>query len=97
VRGREQGGKRPVVILSGGTLNEYCDLVIVCSCSSRIKNFVGCPLLPKGKRTGLRLDSEALSFHIRSISQDRLIGKIGMVTTQELREILVGLGEYLRF
>jgi len=44
-QGREQAGMRPVVIVSGDSMNEYFDVVIACPISSKIKNFAGCVVL----------------------------------------------------
>ena len=41
-KGKEQKGKRPVVIISGNTMNRNFGIFIVCPISSKIKNYAGC-------------------------------------------------------
>ncbi len=90
-RGREQGGTRPVVIVSGNTMNEHFDVVIVCPISSKVKKYEGCVILPKGGHVGLKCDSEIITFQIRALSKERLSRRIGLVNKDELREIFRGL------
>ena len=97
VRGREQGGQRPVVIISGDTMNQHYDVRIVCPLSSTIKNFTGCLLLKKDKVNRLSMDSEILTFQVRTISKGRLIKKIGHITSGQLREVRLFLNEILSY
>ncbi|HEY4500779.1 MAG TPA: type II toxin-antitoxin system PemK/MazF family toxin [Candidatus Paceibacterota bacterium] len=90
-RGSEQAGKRPVVIVSGDTLNDALPIVIVVPTSSKIKSYPTCVVLSVNKATGLTKDSEAIPFQIRVLSKKRLFKRIGHVTADELREILKGL------
>ena len=52
-KGREQKGKRPVVIISGNVMNKNMGIFIVCPISSKIKNYVGCVKLEKNKTNNL--------------------------------------------
>ncbi|MBN1768623.1 MAG: type II toxin-antitoxin system PemK/MazF family toxin [Prolixibacteraceae bacterium] len=45
----------------------------------------------------LKSASEILTFHIRSLSKDRLVKKIGTITDQELTLIKQGLDDILRY
>ncbi len=49
VKGKEQKGKRPVVIISGNTMNKNFDVCIACPISSIIKNYAGSVKLDKNK------------------------------------------------
>ncbi len=84
VRGSEQAGYRPVVILSGNLMNKYLNLVIVAPLTSKIKNYKGNPILKANPKNGLKQNSEILIFHLRSISKERLKEKIGEITKTEL-------------
>ena len=97
VKGSEQAGYRPVVILSGDLLNKYLKVVIVCPLTTKVKNYKGNLVLQPGKSNGLKKPSEVLVFHIRSVSKDRLSKCIGMVTATELEEMKKGLGEMLKY
>jgi len=90
-KGSEQSGKRPVVIVSGDTLNDALPIVIVVPITSKIKSYPTCVLLLASKTNGLKEDSEAVPFQIRAIAKKRLTKKVGNVAEAELREILKGL------
>ena len=91
VKGSEQAGFRPVVILSGNLMNRYLKVVITAPLASNIKNYKGNPILNPSPLNGLKVKSELMVFHIRSISKDRLIEKVGKVAQSELDEALATL------
>ena len=97
VRGSEQAGFRPVLILSGNMLNTYLNVVIVCPLTSKIKNYKGNLIIKPNNENKLKVRSEVLTFHIRSISKERLIKKIGQISQSELNEIKKGLDDILRY
>ncbi len=97
VRGNEQKGYRPVVIISGDALNTYLNIVIACPLTSRIKNYKGNVLLEPNNENGLPLKSEILTFHIRSISKERLVNKIGNISKEELSTLMQSLDDILRY
>lgn len=45
VKGSEQAGCRPVVIISGNLLNKYLNVVITVPLNTKIKNYQGNPIL----------------------------------------------------
>lgn len=90
-QGSEQAGRRPVVILSGNLMNRFLKVVITAPLTSKIKNYQGNPILNPSNRNGLKVESELMVFHIRSISKDRLINRIGEVEQEELKMALVTL------
>ena len=90
-KGSEQSGKRPVVIVSGDTLNDALPVVIVVPITSKIKLYPTCVLLLANKKNGLKNDSEAVPFQIRAVAKKRLTKQIGHVTENEFREIFKGL------
>lgn len=92
-KGKEQKGKRPVVIISGDTMNKNLGIFIVCPVSSKIKNYVGCVRLEKNKTNKLSDDSEIITFQIRTIAKERMIKKIGEITNEQLKEIFYSLNE----
>jgi mRNA interferase MazF len=96
-KGSEQAGMRPVVILSGNLLNEHLNIVIVAPLTTKIKNYKGNPILTPTITNGLKNESEILVFHIRSISKDRLVKKLGKLEPGELDQALKTLNEILRF
>ena len=88
VIGSEQSGRKPVVILSGNLMNRFLQVIIAAPLTSKIKNYQGNPVLQPSQQNGLNTPSEVLVFHIRSISKDRLIEKIGEIEKSELNQAL---------
>lgn len=97
VRGSEQKGMRPVVIVSGNVLNEYMPIVIACPLTSKVKAYKGNIVLEPDQTNGLSAKSEVLTFHIRSISKERLVKKLGKISEQQLTELKQGLDDILRY
>lgn len=92
-KGKEQKGKRPIVIISGNTMNRNFDICIICPISSKIKNYTGSVKLAKNKINKLNEDSEILTFQVRTIAKERMMKKIGEITDEQLKEILHSLNE----
>lgn len=97
VKGSEQKGIRPVVIISGNAMNDNLGICIICPLTSRIKNYAGCLLLKKNPANGLDKDSEVITFQIRIISRKRLINRTGEITHDQLERITNGLNEILKY
>ena len=96
-KGSEHAGLRPVVILSGNLLNQHLNVVIVVPLTTKIKKYKGNPILAPVKATGLKAESEMLIFHIRSISKDRMVNKIGNIEPAELERSMKTLNEILKY
>ena len=77
-RGREQAGKRPVLVVSTDRFNEgAAELVVVLPITSKAKGIPWhVPLLP-GTGTGLRVKSFAMVEAVRCISRERLSKRLG--------------------
>lgn len=97
VKGSEQAGFRPVVILSGNLLNTHLPVVIVAPLTTRVKNYKGNPILDPTKENGLKSKSELLVFHIRSMSKDRLIKRAGTIEKGELTQAVNTLNDLLAY
>jgi mRNA interferase MazF len=96
-KGSEQAGLSPVVIISGNLLNEHLPVVIVMPLTTKIKNYKGNPVLKPSKANGLTNESEMLVFHIRSVSKDRLVEKLGSTEPSELEGAIKTLNDILRY
>jgi mRNA interferase MazF len=96
-KGSEQAGFRRVVIVSGNLLNENMPVVIVMPLTSKIKNYKGNPVLIPSAANGLKVSSEVLVFHIRSISKNRLIEKLGVIEGHELLLTTKTLNDVLKY
>lgn len=97
VRGSEQQGFRPVVIISGDLLNANLQIVIACPLTSKIKNYKGNVILDPTETNGLEKQSEIMIIHVRSISKSRLVEKIGSISNQQLTTLKQGLEDILRY
>ena len=96
-RGSEQVGYRPVLIISGNMLNKHLNIVIVCPLTTKINNYKGNLVLEPTMQNGLVDTSEILTFHIRSISKNRLLKRVGIISKDELSQIKLGLDDILRY
>lgn len=97
VKGSEQKGHRPVVIISGNLLNTYLQVVIACPLTTKIKGYKGNLILDPDEMNGLSERSEIMIIQIRSIAKESLIKKIGTITNEELTRIKQGLDDILRY
>jgi mRNA interferase MazF len=96
-KGGEQQGFRPVVVISGNLMNQYLQVIIACPLTTKIKNYKGNIVLEPNETNGLSEKSEIMIFHVRSITKDRLVKKIGSITENQLGELKQGLNEILRY
>lgn len=97
VRGSEQEGFRPVVIVSGNVVNTHLPVVIICPLTTKIKGYKGNVVLEPDPGNGLTQKSEIVIFQIRSVSKERLLRKIGEIPENRLKEIKQGLEDILRY
>ena len=97
IKGSEQQGVRPVVVVSGNAMNENLGICIVCPLSTKIKKYAGCLLLTKDSLNGLDQDSEVITFQIITISGERFIRKIGEINLAQLEVIKKGLNEIMTY
>lgn len=83
IKGSEQSGIRPVVILSGDLLNQYMPIVWIAPLTTKIKGYKGNPVLTPDEKNKLSARSEILVFHLRSVAKERLLRKIGEISNAE--------------
>jgi mRNA interferase MazF len=96
-KGSEQAGLRPVVIISGNLLNQHLPVVIAVPLTTKVKKYKGNPVITPTKVNGLKSESEMLVFHIRSISKDRFINKIGNIEPTQLETSIKTLNDILKY
>jgi mRNA interferase MazF len=95
--GSEQAGFRPVVIISGNLLNKHANVLICCPLTTKIKNYHGNLILQPSTLNGLTETWEVLTFHVRSLSKNRLKKKIGFLSKPEIAKIQKCLNEILTY
>ena len=78
IKGREQGGIRPVLIIQNDVSNKHSPVTIIAAITSKIfdKEFPTNVFISK-KSSGLDKDSTILLNQIRTIDVSRLIKRIG--------------------
>jgi mRNA interferase MazF len=94
VRGREQAGQRPVLIVSHDVFNERSGTVIAVAMTSQEPR-AGFPLTLESKATGLTKRSWVKISQIRTLSVDRIGRRIAHASEEELARVLQGLNEIL--
>ncbi len=94
VRGHEQAGRRPVLILSHDVFNERSGTVIAVALTSQEPR-AGFPLTLESKASGLTNRSWIKISQIRTLSVDRISQRIARASDEELARVLDGLYEIL--
>ena len=94
VRGREQAGQRPVLVLSHDVFNERSGTVIALAMTSQEPR-AGFPLTLESRATGLTKRSWVKISQIRTLSVDRIGRRIAHASEEELARVLQGLNEIL--
>lgn len=86
-RGREQAGKRPVLVVSANGFNKSpADLVVVLPMTSKDESIPWHVPLPPPEG-GTKTQSFIMCEAVRSISHDRLVQRWGAVTPATLDEV----------
>lgn len=93
--GREQGGRRPALVVSPAAFFRASHFVIVCPITSRVRPFGTSVVLPGG----LAVQGEILTSHVRSIDTTaRPVGHAGAaVPAAILAEVRVKLAALIGF
>lgn len=94
VRGNEQAGRRPVLVLSHDVFNERSGTVIALALTSQEPR-AGFPLTLESKATGLPKRSWIKISQIRTLSADRLGARLARASEEELARVVDGLYEIL--
>ena len=92
VRGHEQAGVRPVLIISHDVFNERSGTVIALAITSQLP-IAGFPLTMEITSARLPKRSWVKISQIRTLSVERLSNRLGAITPEELDEIIEGLNE----
>ena len=88
VRGSEQGGTRPVLILQNDIGNQYSSTTIVAAITSQIsKAKMPTHVEISGSRSGLNKDSVVLLEQIRTIDKSRLFQKVSSLNKELMSDV----------
>jgi mRNA interferase MazF len=94
VRGHEQAGMRPVLILSQDIFNEHSGTVIAMALTSQPQR-AGFPLTLELKTEKLPRQSWVKISQIRTLFVERIGKKLGRVSPAELAQVIEGLNEII--
>ena len=94
VQGREQAGRRPVLVLSHDVFNERSGTVIAVALTS-VPQRAGFPLTLELQSKGLPKKSWVKVSQIRTLAVERIGGRLGTAGPEELNQVIEGLREII--
>jgi mRNA interferase MazF len=94
VRGREQSGLRPVLVLSHDVFNERSETVIAVALSSQEPR-AGFPLTLESSARGLPKQSWVRISQIRTLSVERIGRRLARASEEEVDRVVEGLNEII--
>jgi len=94
VRGREQAGLRPVLVISHDIFNERSGTVIAVALTSQPQK-AGFPLTSELETANLPKRSWVKISQIRTLSVERIGKLIGKVAPEEIEMVIDGLNEII--
>ncbi|MDN3724402.1 type II toxin-antitoxin system PemK/MazF family toxin [Aequorivita sp. SDUM287046] len=97
VLGSEQAGKRPALIVSGNLANSNLKTLIACPLTSKLKNYHGNLILKPSVNNGLSKTSEVMIIHIRSLSKERFLKKMGSISKSDFNFVKEGLDKIIKY
>ncbi|MBI2087406.1 MAG: type II toxin-antitoxin system PemK/MazF family toxin [Deltaproteobacteria bacterium] len=94
IRGREQAGQRPVLILSQDVFNERSGTVIAVALTSQPQR-AGFPLTLELQATGLPKKSWVKISQIRTLAVERIGKVISRASPEDVAQVIEGLNEII--
>ena len=95
VKGSEQAGTIPVLIISGNLLNQYAPVVIVCPLTNSLMHYKGNVILSPNLENGLTASAKVMVYQVRSITKDRLFHRLGSVNQEVVTQLHGSLRDLL--
>lgn len=95
VRGREQSGRRPALVVASDLFLEQADtLAIIVPCTTRDRGWPNHVKLA-GKNLSLPDDTFAMTEQLRTVARERLFDVAGMIDIEVMHEVDVWLRDFL--
>ena len=94
IRGREQGGIRPVLVISKNIFNQRSGTTVILAITS-VKPKVKYPLVLELDCPSLPKRSWAKITQIRTISNERIGDYIGQINASQINEILAAINDLI--
>ncbi|MBI2267842.1 MAG: type II toxin-antitoxin system PemK/MazF family toxin [Candidatus Blackburnbacteria bacterium] len=87
--GREIHKKRPVLVISNNIINQTFPVVTIIPFSSIVPQLNGPDIVRISPHKGMEIKEESIAVvnQIRSIDKERLIKKVGILSTDKLEEV----------
>jgi len=88
IKGHEQGGIRPVLVIQNNIYNQYSTVIIIAAITSKIfsKEYPTNVFISK-EESGLKKDSTILLNQIRTIDKQRIIKKVSSLNEFTIKKI----------
>lgn len=92
---REQGGRRPAIVIQDAVYGQGSPLVLVVPLTSQLDalRFPATVQIAPAAGNGLRVPSVALVFQARALDRSRFVQRIGTVAAEDLRSVLTELAK----
>jgi mRNA interferase MazF len=88
VRGSEQAGRRPAIIVSRDIINRVSPVIIIVPLTTYYgQTFYPSDVLIHAPDGGLSQDSVAMGLHIRAIDKQRLGARLGHISTATMAQV----------
>lgn len=89
VEGSEQGGTRPIIVVSRDAINAYSPVVLAVPCTTykKGKRVFPTQVLIKASPGGLNQDSIAMADQVRVLAKTRLLNLLGTLSAASLKEL----------
>ena len=94
VRGKEQAGNRPVLVLSHDVFNERSGTVVAVALTSHAQR-AGFPLTLELQSKALPKRSWVKISQIRTLAIERIGSRLGRATPEEMVQVVEGLNEII--
>lgn len=95
VRGREQAGRRPVLVVASDLYLEQADTLAIVIPATTVERGWPNHVLLRGPHVGLTQDTFAMTEQPRTVTRDRLGQLIGVVDPATMREVDGWLRDFL--
>jgi mRNA interferase MazF len=88
--GREQGGRRPGIVVQDEHFGQRSPLVLVVPVTSQLAalRFPGTVQLDPTEENGLSVPSVAMAFQLRALDRKRFVERTGTLATEDLSRVI---------
>ena len=95
VRGREQAGRRPVLVIAGELFLEKADTLVIVVPATAVDRGWPNHVQLQGPNVGVTQPTFAMTEQLRTITRDRIGRRIGVVDLVTIREVDSWLRDFL--